>query len=151
MSEQTEPQFGIQRIYIKDVSFESPQGAEVFGKAWKPAVQQEIATTTTAMGDDRYEVVLTITITGKLEDKPAFLVEVQQAGVFLAKGLSEEQVRQVAGSDCPTILFPYAREVIDSLMARGTLPPLMLPPIHFAALYQQALVQHDEQAAATAH
>lgn len=147
----SEQQFGIQRVYIKDVSFESPQGAAVFGKAWKPAVQQEISTTTTAMSDDRYEVVLTITITGKIEDQPAFLVEVQQAGIFLMKGLTEEQVRQVAGANCPTILFPYAREVIDSLLARGTLPPLMLPPINFDALFQQAVAQQDTPAGATAH
>lgn len=150
-ADQVEQQFGIQRIYIKDVSFESPQGAEVFGKTWKPSVHQEISTTTTGLGDDRYEVVLTITVTGKLDEQPAFLVEVQQAGVFLMKGLNEEQVRQVAGANCPTILFPYAREVIDSLMARGTLPPLMLPPINFDALYQQALAQQDEQASTTAH
>jgi len=147
----SEQQFGIQRIYIKDVSFESPQGAEIFGKAWKPAVQQEISTTTTGLGDDRYEVVLTITVTGKLEEQPAFLVEVQQAGVFLMKGLNEEQIRQLAGANCPTILFPYAREVIDSLLARGTLPPLMLPPINFDALFQQALAQQDEQGDAIAH
>lgn len=151
MSEQTEQQFGIQRIYIKDVSFESPQGAAVFGKTWKPAIQQEISTTTTAMNDDRYEVVLTITITGKLDDQPAFLVEVQQAGIFLMKGLSEEQVRQVAGANCPTILFPYAREVIDSLLSRGTLPSLMLPPINFDALFQQALAQQDSPVGAMAH
>jgi preprotein translocase subunit SecB len=152
MSEQqAEQQFGIQRIYIKDVSFESPQGAAIFGKNWKPSIQQEISSTTTAMTDDRYEVVLTITVTGKLEDQPAFLVEVQQAGIFLMKGLNEEQVRQVAGANCPTILFPYAREVIDSLMARGTLPPLMLPPINFDALFQQALSQQDAQAGNTAH
>src|SRR6478735_11368573 len=144
MSEQ-EQQFGIQRIYIKDVSFESPQGAAVFGKTWKPSIQQEISTTTTAMTDDRYEVVLTITITGKLDEQAAFLVEVQQAGIFLMKGLNEEQVRQVAGANCPTILFPYAREVIDSLLARGTLPALMLPPINFDALFQQAMAQQDEQ------
>ncbi len=150
MTEQ-EQQFGIQRIYIKDVSFESPQGAAVFGKTWKPAIQQEISSTTTAMNDDRYEVVLTITITAKLDDQVAFLVEVQQAGIFLMKGLSEEQVRQVAGANCPTILFPYAREVIDSLLSRGTLPALMLPPINFDALFQQALAQQDAPAGATAH
>lgn len=153
MSEQQQPeqQFGIQRIYIKDVSFESPQGAAIFGKVWKPAVQQEISTTTTGMGDDRYEVVLTITVTGKLDDQSAFLVEVQQAGVFLMKGLTEAQVRQVAGANCPTILFPYAREVIDSLLARGTLPPLMLPPINFDALFEQALAQQDAEAGNITH
>jgi preprotein translocase subunit SecB len=152
MSEQTEQQFGIHRIYLKDVSFESPLGAEVFGKAWKPAVQQEISTTTVGMGgDDLYEVVLTITVTGKLDDQPAFLVEVQQAGVFLMKGLTKEQVSQVASSECPTILFPYAREVIDSLMVRGTMPPLMLPPVNFTALYQQALTQQEAQTGTVAH
>lgn len=150
-SQQPEQQFGVQRVFIKDASFESPQGAAIFGKAWKPAVNQELSTTTTSLGDDHYEVVLTVTITGKLEDKPAFVVEVQQAGVFVVKGLKEEQVRQVLGSTCPNILFPYAREAIDGLMVRGTLPPLMLPPINFDALYQQALAQQAAQAGGTAH
>ncbi len=151
MSEQPEQQFGMQRLYVKDVSFELPQGAAIFGKQWKPSVHQEMATTTTAMPEDRYEVVLTITVTGKIDDQPAFLVEVQQAGIFLVKGLTEEQVRQVTGATCPNILFPYAREVVDNLMTRGTLPPLMLPPINFDSLYQQALAQQTQQAGGTAH
>jgi preprotein translocase subunit SecB len=137
-----EQQFGIQRVYVKDVSFELPQGAAVFGKQWSPVVEQEISTATTGMNDDRYEVVLTLTITGKLDEQVAFLVEVQQAGVFLIKGFQEEQVRQIVGTNCPTILFPYAREIIDSLLVRGTLPPLMLPPVNFDALFQQAMAQH---------
>ncbi|MCC7515924.1 MAG: protein-export chaperone SecB [Pseudomonadales bacterium] len=145
MAEPVEQQFGIQRIYVKDASFELPLGATVFGRQWKPAVEQELSTTTTAMHDDHYEVVLTLTITGKLDDQPAFLVEVQQAGVFLMRGLSEEQIRQVAGINCPSILFPYAREAVDGLMVRATLPPLMLPPINFEALFQQALAQQAQQ------
>lgn len=141
MSDQPEQQFGIQRIYVKDISFESPQGVALFGKPWKPAVQQELATTTTAVNDDHYEVVLTVTVTGKLEDQVAFVVEVKQAGLFLLKGLNEDQMRQVMGINCPSILFPYARQVIDNLMVQGTLPPLMLPPINFDALFQQALAQ----------
>jgi preprotein translocase subunit SecB len=151
MSEPVEQQFGLQRIYVKDVSFESPQGAAIFSKTWKPSVHQEIATSSSALGEDRYEVVLTITITGKIEEQPAFVVEVQQAGIFLIKGLSDEQIRQVMGATCPNILFPYAREAADSLMVRGTLPPLLLPPINFDAMYQQALAQKTQQAGGTAH
>lgn len=147
MSEPTEPQFGLQRLYIKDVSFESPQGAALFGKAWRPSINQEIATHTSPMPDDRFEVVLTVTITGKLEDQPAFVVEVQQAGVFLIRGFTEEQMGHVIGATCPNILFPYVRELIDSLMTRGTLPPLMLPPINFDQLYQQAITQPAPPAA----
>ncbi len=142
MSEQQpEQQFGVQRIYVKDVSFESPQGVALFGKPWKPAVQQELATTTTAVNDDHYEVVLTVTVTGKMDDQVAFVVEVKQAGLFLIKGLNDGQMRQVMGINCPSILFPYARQVIDSMMVAGTLPPLMLPPINFEALYQQMVEQ----------
>lgn len=141
MSDQPEQQFGIQRIYVKDISFESPQGVALFGKPWKPAVQQELATTTTAVNDDHYEVVLTVTVTGKLEEQVAFVVEVKQAGLFLLKGLNEDQMRQVMGINCPSILFPYARQVIDTLMVQGTLPALMLPPINFEALFQQAVAQ----------
>jgi preprotein translocase subunit SecB len=146
-----EQQFGLQRLYIKDVSFETPQGPALFHKAWKPEVHQELATRTANLEDDLFEVVLTLTLTGKLEDQPAFVVEVQQAGIFLIKGFTADQVRQVTGTSCPNILFPYAREVVDSLMVRGTLPPLMLPPINFDALYQQVLAQQTEQAGGTAH
>lgn len=148
MSDQQEQQFGIQRVYVKDISFESPQVPALFGKGWNPQAQQEISTSTQPLGDDRYEVTLKVTITGKMEAQPVFVVEVVQAGIFLAKGLQEDQLGHLLGSHCPSILFPYAREAIDSLMNRGTLPPLLLPPINFDAVYQQALTQ---QAGATAH
>lgn len=147
ITEQNEKQqFGLQRIFVKDVSFELPQGAALFSLAWKPAIHQEIATRATALDGDRHEVVLTLTVTGKIDDQPAFVVEVHQAGIFLIKGLNEDQMRQVVGATCPNILFPYAREVIDTLMVKGTLPPLMLPPINFDSLYQQALAQQAAQA-----
>ena len=140
-------QFGLQRIYVKDLSFEVPLGAALFTKVWKPAIQQEIATRGTALDSDRHEVVLTLTLTGKIDEQIAFVVEVQQAGIFLIKGLNEEQMRHVVGATCPGILFPYAREVIDGLMVRGTLPPIMLPHMSFDSLYQQALAQQAAQAA----
>jgi preprotein translocase subunit SecB len=140
-------QFGLQRIFVKDVSFEMPQGANLFAQVWQPAVHQEIATRATPLDEDRHEVVLVLTVTGKINEQVAFVVEVQQAGIFLIKGLTDEHLRQVVGATCPTILFPYARETIDSMMVRGTLPPLMLPPINFDVLYQQALAQQEAQAA----
>ncbi len=140
-------QFGLQRIYVKDLSFEMPQGAALFTQTWKPAIHQEIATQGVAMDNDRHEVVLTLTITGKIDEQVAFVVEVQQAGIFLIRGLNAEQVRQVVGATCPNILFPYAREAVDSLMVRGTLPPVMLPPINFDHLYQQAMAQQAAQQA----
>ena len=137
MSEQKqEQQFGIQRIFVKDISFESPQGAAVFGKPWRPAIQQEISTATTTLNDDHYEVVLTLTLTGKLEEQPAFVVEVQQAGIFLMKGFSEEQLRHLGAVNCPAVLFPYARQVVDQMLLLGTLPPLILPPLNFEAMFQ---------------
>ena len=150
MTEQAEQQqFGIQRIFVRDISFESPQGAAIFGKQWKPSIQQELATSTTAVGENQYEVVLTITLTAKQEEQTAFLVEVQQAGVFLLKGFTEDQLRHITAVNCATVLFPYARQVIDMLLMQGTLPPLLLPPVNFDALYQQAMAQRGE--AVTAH
>lgn len=150
MSDQKpEQQFGIQRIYVKDISFESPQGAAVFGQPWRPSVQQELATTTTALNDDQYEVVLTVTITATSEEKTVFVVEVQQAGIFLIKGFSGEQIEQIGGINCPVVLFPYARQVIDQMLLLGTLPPLILPPVNFEVLFHQARAQQGTSS--TAH
>jgi preprotein translocase subunit SecB len=140
-------QFAIQRIYTKDVSFEVPFGPSLFGQAWKPAVHQEIATRAALVENEVHEVVLMITITGKIDEKPAFVVEVQQAGLFVFKGFEDGQIHHLVGAHCPNILFPYAREAIDNLMVRGGLPPLMLPPINFDAVYQQALAQQAAQEA----
>jgi preprotein translocase subunit SecB len=142
--QQAAPQFAIQRLYVKDISFESPLGVEIFSKPWKPTFHQELATETTEVTDGNYEVALTVTVTGKLEDQNAFVVEVKQAGLFLLKGFTEDQMRTVVGATCPSLLFPYARQVIDSLMVQGTLPPLMLPPINFDSLFQQALAQQAQ-------
>lgn len=138
-------QFAMQRIYIKDLSFEVPLGAQVFTKQWQPQVQIDLNTKADRIGDDTYEAVLSITISAKLGEETAFLVEVQQAGAFLVKGLEGEQLRRVLMIMCPTILFPYARETIDSLAMRGSFPPLMLQPVNFEALYLQAQQQQNLQ------
>ena len=146
MSE-VEQQFSIQRLFIKDISFETPAGSEMFKAQWKPQIHLDVNTRNEKLEDDIFEVVLTLTITAKQDDKTAFLVEVQQAGIFLAKGLADEQLRQVMGTVAPNILFPYAREMVDSLVTKGSFPALMLAPINFDALYQQAQQQRAEQQA----
>ena len=150
MAEQTQQQFSLQRIYVKDVSFETPQGPDVFRQQWKPRVNLEINTRQTRIDDNNFEVVLTLSVTATQDDKTAFLAEVQQAGIFFVAGMSEAQLRQALGTVCPNILFPYAREAIDNLVTRGSFPALMLAPVNFDALYQQALKQQAEEQAAAA-
>ena len=145
--DQQQVQFAMQRIYLKDLSFETPMGAEVFKKQWKPEVSQELNTKTAKIDEDLYEVALTLTITVKVEGETAFLVEVQQAGLFGIKGLEGQQLAQALNTACPTILFPYAREVVDNVVTKGSFPALMLPPINFDALFAAALQQAQQQAA----
>jgi len=155
MSEQeTTQQFNIEKIYIKDVSFESPNTPALFigGAEWKPELNVNINSANSKIGDDIYEVVLTITVTAKQQDKTAFLVEIKQAGIFTIKGFDDANLGGMLGAFCPETLFPFAREVISSLVTNGGFPPLLLTPVNFNALYQQHLQQ--QQAAAeteTAH
>ncbi|MFS1523246.1 protein-export chaperone SecB [Microbulbifer sp. 2304DJ12-6] len=142
-------QFAMQRIYLKDLSFETPMGVEVFKKQWKPQVNQELNTKTAKIDEDLYEVALTLTITVKLEEETAFLVEVKQAGLFGIKGLEGQQLAQALNTACPQILFPYAREVIDNTVVKGSFPALMLPPVNFDALFATALNQAQKQAEGT--
>ncbi len=144
---QNEQQFALQRIYIKDASFEAPLGAQAFTKQWRPQVQVDFNIGSGRVGENNYEVVLKITITAKLEEETAFLIEIEQAGLFLAKGLDAESLPQVLGITCPNILFPYARESIDALALKGGFPPLMLQPINFEAMYVAARQQAEQQGA----
>lgn len=149
MSEQQQgPQFSIQRIFLKDMSFETPNSPEIFREEWKPQLKLDLDNKTTKLDDDNWEVVLTITLTAKVGEKTAFLIEVQQAGIFLVKGFEEDQLKNMLGSYCPTTLFPYARETIDGLLVKGSFPPAMLAPINFEAMYRQA--QENQQQGAPA-
>ncbi|MGQ9424973.1 protein-export chaperone SecB [Gilvimarinus sp. F26214L] len=139
-------QFAVQRIYVKDVSFEAPLGVNAFGQAWKPQVNQEINSKNQRVAENQYEVVLSLTITVKLDDKVAFLVEIQHAGLFGIAGLEDRQLTQVLNTMCLQILFPYARETVDSLVTKGSFPALMLPPINFDALFAQAVARSQENA-----
>ena len=145
--EQVQQQFAMQRIYTKDISFESPATPDVFRKQWQPAVNVDLNTKSDKIDDNgNFEVVLSVTITAKVEEETAFLVEVQQAGIFMIAGIEGEDLRRVLGTAAPNILFPYARETIDGLCVKGGFPPVMLAPVNFDALYQQALAQQAAQA-----
>ena len=141
-------QFALQRIYLKDSSFESPRSPEVFQGKWEPKIHFDIKTRSSKVQDDSYEVILVLTAEAKLDDQSAFLVEVHQAGIFSCKDFDEAQLEQVLSTVCPNILFPYAREAIDSLVIKGSFPALMLAPINFDALYAQQKKAQAEQAAA---
>ena len=142
-----EKQIAIQKIYVKDFSFESPHTPEVFTRSdWSPKTNLNLRSTHTSGSDDSHEVVLTITIEAKEEDKTFFLVELQQAGLFHIAGYGEDEFKAVVGSYCPNILFPYARESVANIVAKGGFPEFLLQPINFDALYAQGLAQAQAQA-----
>lgn len=150
MSEQgAETSFQLQRIYTKDISFEVPGAPEVFLQSWQPKVNLQLNTHTQRVGDSTtdYEVVLELTVTASNDEKVVYLVEIQQAGIFSAVGFEGEELEQLLGAYCPNLLFPYAREAVSDLVSRGTFPQLLLQPINFDALYQQAKQQQAEEAA----
>lgn len=140
--EQPQQQFALQRIYTKDISLESPATPGVFRKQWQPQVNVDLGTKSEKIDETgNFEVVLTITVTAKIEEETAFLIEVQQAGIFFITGFGDEDLRRIVGTTAPNILFPYARECIDTLAVKGGFPAVMLAPINFDAMYQQALAQ----------
>lgn len=141
-TEQPQQQFAMQRIYTKDISFESPMSPGVFREKWTPQVAVDLNTKSEKVDEEgNFEVVLSVTITAKVDEKTAFLCEVHQAGIFFVKGIEGEDLRRILGTAAPNILFPYAREAIDSLVVRGGFPAVMLAPVNFEALYQQARQQ----------
>ena len=141
------PNFALQRLYLKDASFESPNSPGTFQGKWTPRITFDIKSRSTKLQDDVYEVVLVLTIEAKQDENTAFLVEVQQGGIFVCRGFDNQQLEQVLSTVCPNIMFPYAREAVDALVIKGSFPPLMLAPVNFDALYQQRKQQQAEQAA----
>ena len=151
MSEQEAPQkqISIQKLYLKDFSFEAPNTPKIFGeKDWKPKTNLNLRSAHAAVGEDIHEVVLTITVEAKQDDTTLFLVEVHQAGLFFVAGYAAEEFDAIVGSFCPGTLFPYAREAISSIVARGGFPEFLLQPINFDALYAESRRQAAAQAAA---
>ena len=141
----TGTRFGVQRLYLKDASFEAPESPDAFRRPYTPQVNFSINSRSRKIDDNIYEVVLRLTADVKQEDKTVFLVEVQQAGVFEVSGLEGERLEQVLTITCPSILFPYGREAVDALAVKGSYPPLMLAPVNFEAVYAQAKRSQEEQ------
>lgn len=149
MTEQAnEPQFMIQRVYIKDLSFETPDTPAVFQQKWEPELSLDLNTQSNVLEEGVFEVILSVTATVKNEGKTAFLAEVKQAGIFTIQGAPEEQMDHLLGSFCPNILFPYAREAITDCVIKGSFPQLVLAPVNFDALYMQQLEEKQKATAA---
>ncbi len=144
------PQFAIQRVYTKDVSFETPNSPAIFQKEWQPEIKLDIDTRSNTLAENTYEVVLAVTVTATVDGQTAFLAEVQQAGIFTIGNMPEEQVASMIGAFCPNTLFPYARETVASLVNRGSFPQLNLTPVNFDALYANYVQQRRAQEAQAA-
>lgn len=144
--EQVEGKIAIQKIYIKDISFEAPGSPQSFTEEWEPEINLELGTNTQGVAEHNYEVVLSLTVTVNNKDKTAYLVEIQQAGIFHLEDFPDSALRAMLGSYCPNLLFPYAREAISDIITRGGFPQMLLNPINFDALYQQHLEQQAQQA-----
>ena len=151
MSEEQNPmeqgKFALQRIYVKDLSFESPNAPQCFRDDWKPEIKLDLNTENTKLDDKNIEVTLHVTVTVKNQDKTAFLVDVQQAGLFYVEGFSLQQMQALLGSYCPNVLFPYVRETVSDLVGRGGFPQLLLAPVNFDALFMEALKRREQDAA----
>jgi len=141
MSEENQ-QFTIQRIYLKDASFESPGSPQIFTSGEvQPQVNVQLNTSNQLVEEGIYEVVLSVTLTSKVEESTAFLVEVKQAGLFNMVGFTEESLGGMLGAYCPEMLFPYAREAISELITKGGFPQLLITPVNFNALYTEQMQQ----------
>ncbi len=142
--EQAQQQFVIQKIYCKDVSFETPNSPQIFTEKWEPELKVDLHTTVNPLADNVFDVVLSVTATVKVGDKTAFLAEVQQAGIFNISGFEKQQLDHMLGSYCPNLLFPYVREIISELVNKGGFMQLILQPVNFDAVYAQHLQQRQE-------
>ncbi len=148
-STEAQQQFAIQKIYTKDISFESPNSPAIFTEQFQPQVSLELNTNGQGIAEDVYEVVLALTVTVKHQDKTAYLIEIQQSGIFTVKGFDQDELSHMLGSFCPNILFPYAREAVSDLATRGGFPQLLLAPVNFDALYAQHLAEQQKAAEET--
>jgi len=145
-SEQPREQFVLQKIYIKDLSFEAPNTPQIFAEKWEPKTELEIGTKAASLGDNNYESTLHITVTVKVNEKTAFLVEVHQSGIFALMGFDQNRLDYMLNAYCPSILFPYLREAVSDVVTRGGFQPLLLAPINFDAYYAQRINQLKAQA-----
>ena len=150
-SEDNQPGFGIEKIYVKDLSLEIPNAPQIFTQRETPQLSVELSNAASQLDEGVFEVAITVTVTSKLEDKTVFLVEVAQAGIFQVRNIPAENLDMILGVTCPNILFPYARETVSDVVIRAGFPPVLLNPINFEALYaqQRQQAQVAEEGAAT--
>ena len=141
-------QFALQKIYVKDISFETPHSPRIFTEEWAPAVNMQLASEAVHINNELTEIVLSVTVTTTLKEKTAYLVEAHIAGVFMFKGFPQSVVEHMAATVCPNILFPFARELVCDLVTRGGFPQLLLAPVNFEALYAQQKQQQNAAPAA---
>ena len=151
------PVFSVNSIYVKDLSFEAPRTPYVFNEEWHPKLDFDLQMSSNKLDEkeDLYEAIIHLTVKVNLteeqetkkdkEEKSAFLIEVQQAGVFTVHGFPEDVLKQILSTACPSVLYPYAREAISNLVQRGGFPQLILPPINFEAMYAQHLAQEESK------
>ena len=144
--EQTQPIFGIEKLYVKDISVEVPNAPEIYLEQETPQVEIQLNTRGRGLGDGVFEVVLTVTVTATAGEKTVFLVEVGQAGIFRIMNVPEEQLEPLIAVACPNILFPYAREVVSDAVTRAGFSPIVLQPVNFEAMYMQ---RQEEMASAS--
>jgi preprotein translocase subunit SecB len=137
---ETGPVLALQNVYLKDCSFEAPNGPRIDGN-WNPQINLDLHTAATGLTPEVTEVVLTVTVSAKQNDTTIFLVEVKQAGVFVLRGLNEPDAKRAIASVCPSVLFPYARAAVSHLVTQGGFPQFLLPPVNFDALYAQNQAQ----------
>lgn len=140
-------QFAIQKVYMKDMSFETPNSPTIFTQEWKPEINLQLNSNATPVTEGVFEVVLSLTVTAKLGDKTAYLAEVQQAGIFTVHNFDENQQGPMLGAFCPNVLYPFAREAVADLVGKGGFPPVYLAPVNFDALYAQKLQEVQAQVA----
>ncbi len=140
----------LQKIYVKDLSFESPKAPMVFTSNVSPQTQLNVRSSAQQVAPDTQEVTLTITVEAKDKDSTLFLAEVAQSGIFVIQGYSAEEQSILIGSFCPNTLYPFAREAISELVSKGGFPPLLLQPLNFDAIYAQAVQERTARAAASA-
>ena len=148
MSEQQQPVFNIEKIYVKDLSVELPNAPQCFLEREQAQIGIQVASAGNAIGEGTYQVELTVTVTAKIGEKTQFLVEVAQAGIFIIQNIPEGDLEPILAIGCPNILFPYAREVVSDCVVRAGFPPVLLAPINFEAVYQQRANAAGQQAAA---
>lgn len=146
MNEQEAPIFSIEKLYVKDLSLEVPNAPQCFLEREAPAVEVQLATTGTAVGEGMFDVVLTVTVSAMIGEKTQFLVEVAQAGLFQIRNVPDDELEPIIAVACPNILFSFSREAVADAVSRAGFPQVLLAPVNFESIYRQRLEQQASAA-----